>query len=496
MTQTFECPNCHASLDFEPQTRAVTVRCEFCKSTVIVPETLRVGGTGNYASDVPNTPTLDPTTQAARLAEVVQMVRSGRKIEAIKLFRETFHVGLKEAKDIVDQMERNEAVRVGMTSVQTFGSSSMSAGGYNPVLTDALGQPVSTGSSYGRTIGCFIVAIFLFIALVTIIPLVLGGGFAIWGVQEAGDIISTVESSFEVSGFSTTTSSESSSTTTSTNPANPTVPPASPTPGFAAIALQIGGQEGTGPGFFDDTRQIGVDAEGNMYAGDYQDGRIQVFNASGEFVTTWNAGDVYMISMAVDRAGVVYIPDTAGQLLRFEGLTGEALPPFTYGGRTIFRGVAAAVDGSIIAVAQDRIVRFDAEGTITLDIADPFNNPALEEAFLKIESVAVDGSGNLYFPGNNEIARFDNQGNFLNRFGSMGDAPDQFQGSINAIAVDGRGRIFVQSFKGVSVFESNGRFIDLIDTPGVAFDMVFNDTNQLIYMDRNGNQIVVYSLNQ
>ena len=91
MTQTFECPNCHAALDYDPSSRAVTVRCDFCNSTVIVPETLRTGGSSSFSTDMPNSPMLDPMMQATRLGEVVKLVRSGRKIEAIKLFRETFH---------------------------------------------------------------------------------------------------------------------------------------------------------------------------------------------------------------------------------------------------------------------------------------------------------------------------------------------------------------------------------------------------------------------
>ncbi len=488
MLQTFQCPNCHASLDYLAQSRAVTVRCDFCNSTVIVPETLRVGA-GNAAelsNDLAAGAMLDPMTQAARLGEIVQMVRSGHKLEAIKMFRETFHVGLKEAKEIVEQMERNEAVRIGMTTVQNFGgSSSMSAGGYTPVLTDSMGQPISSsGSSVGRTIGCFVAVILIITALATIVPLLIGGGVAFWGVQEADDIFATVESG--ITAFSTPLSGSVISTPT---------PPASPTPGFASIATQIGGQEGTGAGFFNDTRQIGTDAEGLIYTADYQDGRVQVFNASGEFVNTWNAGDVYMIAMAVNRQGVMFIPSET-QLLRFNGQTGEVLPPYSYNNGTLFRGVAAAVDGSVVAATSDRLVRFDVDGNITLDVADPFNNPALEEAFIRLESLAVDGSGNIYFASNDAIFRFDSQGNFLNRFGSMGDAPDQFQGSITAIANDGRGRIFVQHFKGISVFNSNGRYLDLINSPGVAFDMVFNDQNQLLYMDRNGNQIVIFTLNK
>jgi ribosomal protein L7/L12 len=43
--------------------------------------------------------------QAARMAEMMQLLQAGKKIEAIKLYRQMFDVGLKEAKDAVEAME-------------------------------------------------------------------------------------------------------------------------------------------------------------------------------------------------------------------------------------------------------------------------------------------------------------------------------------------------------------------------------------------------------
>jgi len=40
-------------------------------------------------------------------SQVIELVRSGKKIEAIKVYRETYGVGLAEAKKAVDGMEAN-----------------------------------------------------------------------------------------------------------------------------------------------------------------------------------------------------------------------------------------------------------------------------------------------------------------------------------------------------------------------------------------------------
>lgn len=113
--QKFQCPSCGASLDYE-NTRALTMRCPYCNSSVIVPESLRVasgtegiGGMESVLGDV----------HTAQLAEVARLVRSGKKIEAIKLFRETFQTGLKESKDVVDQMEAGQAVDLSAFAITT-----------------------------------------------------------------------------------------------------------------------------------------------------------------------------------------------------------------------------------------------------------------------------------------------------------------------------------------------------------------------------------------
>jgi hypothetical protein len=46
------------------------------------------------------------------------------------------------------------------------------------------------------------------------------------------------------------------------------------------------------------------------------------------------------------------------------------------------------------------------------------------------------------------------------------------------------------------VFEGNGRYLATIESPGVAFDMIITDENDLLVMDRNENEVRKYRLNQ
>jgi hypothetical protein len=446
------------------------VRCDYCSSTVIVPDSLRSPGQAAGG-------TVSAFDQAQKLAEIGQLVESGRKIEAIKLFRETFHVGLKEAKDAVEAMERHEIIRLGDFTGSDVVIQSAAFGA-------AAGQAGRPSSSAGRIVGCVILAIVVITGLSILVPAVIGGGLAIWGVSQAEQLISTAESSTTLVDIPTVEF-------VIELPGQPT---AAPTASFASVIQQFGGQEGIGPGFFNDTRRLGIDANGNIYTGDYSGGRVQVFDATGNFLAQWNArSDLYMVGMTAGRQGVVYIIDGAS-INRYEGMTGAALGPLPYPGQTFFRSLVTAPDGSIVAYAPDRLVRFDSQGNLTLDVTNPFSSvPGFATTH---EDLAVDGTGAIYILGSEAIYKFDANGAFVNRFGSQGDGPDQFMTSPTAIAVDGQGRIFANDFKGILIFDNNGRYLDMLELAGVAFDMVVNDQNELIVMDRNSNQVLKYGLNQ
>lgn len=450
MMQTFACPSCHAALEYEPGSRATTVKCAYCGTTVIVPENLR-------GSD--EDPRFAAAAQAEIWAELDALLRNGRKIEAIKRFREVFGVGLKEAKEAVEALERRENVQVGTVSVQT-----------RTYTADT--TPGNTGAgSRGRS-GCVLLAAALLLGVV---------GGIIWfsAAAEDGGLREMQQEVLEAA--------------TTAVPNLPTaLPIASATPAFAEVTLTFGGEEGIGPGFFNDTRRLGLDGEGNIYTGDYSGGRIQVFDADGSYLTQWNVGeDLYMTSMTVSRSGIVYVARW-DQVLRFQGPDGAALDPLLLTMRV--ETMAAAPDGSVVLLAEDRLVRLNADGEVALDVPEPFANVADFTPFLN--DLFVDGAGNIYLVGMETIFKLDSDGRFLTRIGSRGEGEDQFRSSLTSVAVDGQGRIYVDDIFGIKVLDANGRYLDTIDFTGVAFDMEITSQNQLLVMDRNGNQVLQYTLNR
>jgi hypothetical protein len=106
MAQTFSCPQCGGPLDFKGGSDP-TIKCQYCHNSVIVPSELR----GSAPSHPQGTVTLaDLASQSPQLAEMAKQIQRGRKIDAIKIFRELYNVGLKEAKDAVDDLMAGRAI--------------------------------------------------------------------------------------------------------------------------------------------------------------------------------------------------------------------------------------------------------------------------------------------------------------------------------------------------------------------------------------------------
>lgn len=138
--QALKCPSCNASMDYDG--RSETIRCEFCGTTIIVPENMRAGSyqAGYMGGESPE--------KAQAIHQILELVHHGQKIEAIKLYRETFGVGLKEAKDIVDGLEMGKPTAVTVTTI----------------------SPSTGNSSCGCIIGIVILLFTLGIVVATLVP--------------------------------------------------------------------------------------------------------------------------------------------------------------------------------------------------------------------------------------------------------------------------------------------------------------------------------------
>ncbi len=121
MPQSLACPKCHAPIPYESDAGA-TVACPFCGNTVTTPEDWRAPASAMPLANLGDLGGM--LQQAMQLKAIAELARAGKKIEAIKQYRALTGLGLKEAKDAVEQMAAGQvAVQVNSFSTTSANSS-------------------------------------------------------------------------------------------------------------------------------------------------------------------------------------------------------------------------------------------------------------------------------------------------------------------------------------------------------------------------------------
>jgi sugar lactone lactonase YvrE len=409
--------------------------CEFCGSKVIMSPTSEVRNETSFGFG-------ELLGQAQKLKEVLHLARSGNKIAAIKLYRETFGVGLAEAKDAVERLERGESVNFRNVNFQSYTQQS--------VNTDAV---VKTAKVVG---GSFIATIIISIILILGVTLAV-----IWLVTSAIDKQQQAQIAPLSPPVSKTTSTSSSNSGISEQQSQ-----------FAAEALKFGG-EGVGAGMFKDNRAIAVKPDGSrIYSADYTGGRIQVFDAAGQFVTQWTSDPkIALHAMTADRKGNLYLLQSS-DIRMFEAETGKLLQKTE---RIYAEGMALALDGRLVVTSREGFVILDGNLKPVQEFKDAAERA---NAVFGFAQVAVDGNGIIYAldEQNGDVCKFSPDGKFLNRFKSNSMSP-------NSIAIDPKGRVFVSDTSRIYVFDADGKAIDSFATYQ-AFGMVFSDKGELFVAAR------------
>ena len=415
MTRSFNCASCSAPLEFEG---TMTQKCRYCGSTVIAPPEMFYASSSNpfdFAS---------LTGKALKIAEIDQLIHKGEKLEAIKLFRETFGVGLAEAKDAVERMERGESVDISSMRVQTT----------RPMTAQDIEAVKKIGFTIGGSIFVTILVSLLIIGGVTVAII-----YFTWAA---------------VSNMPTVANKPVTLMPT------PPVGKATPNPEFTEL-LKFGG-EGNGAGRFKDNRHVAVDGKGNIYSSDYSPFRIQVFDANGNFLTQWAADSgTNLYDLAADQDGNLYVASDK-DISKYEGATGKLLARTD---RMHVAGMTRTWDNKIIAVSGKTLTVLDSMLKPTMQLKDAGDRANTTSGF---SGVTTDGEGSIYAIDNHtdDICKFTADGKFLNRFSSHANSP-------HAIAVDPKGRLFVSDTSFIKVLDTNGNLLKDLKANqafGIAFD--------------------------
>jgi hypothetical protein len=274
---------------------------------------------------------------------------------------------------------------------------------------------------------------------------------------------------------------------------------------FASLVLQFGA-EGSGPGQFDDARQISIDPQGNIYIADYDTGRLQQFDPAGNFLQMWRIepdqnGNNYVSDLAAGFDNRIYVV-RGGDILVYQagevGLVGSIPGEFP---ETYYSGLAIDPSNRLYSLARagigDDLIQLEADGSLIRRVPDIIS--AVDSSTPPEDDIiAVDGLGNTYFLSvfEPQVYKYDLQGRYLDRFGSQGNQAG-FLGSPSKLAVDSQGRIYVLDRDYIQVFNNNGLFLNALKwdySLGTPRDIAL-DINGNLYVITSQGQALKYRLN-
>ncbi len=261
------------------------------------------------------------------------------------------------------------------------------------------------------------------------------------------------------------------------------------------------GSRGTNPGQFMFPHGVAVDESGSVYATDWQNYRVQKFDANGNLLTQWGsygtANDQFRDpkGIAIGPDGNIYVTDSnqikvfnsnGGFVTKWPAATSPPLPPPpSYGVAGIWSAVGIAFDSSgngyVLEAGNRRVLKFDANGNFAGISWGTYGSGDGE--FGSPRGIAIDSSDVVYVcdSGNwsgtyiHRVQEFDTNGNFLGKWGSFGTGDGQFNGP-SGIAFDPMGHLYVTDYQNhrVEMFDSDGNFLGKWGSYGTGAGQFFN----------------------
>ena len=275
------------------------------------------------------------------------------------------------------------------------------------------------------------------------------------------------------------------------------------------------GRPGQGPAEFLTPQGLAFSEQGRLYVADAGNNRVQVIDASGNFITEfgsrgWRAGEFDTptdIAISFQRSYRLYVADTGNNRVQYCNLVDEIFYPLQIS-ETSFSETTVALDrpegigigrhGDVYVVdtGNHRWLQFNIEGVPILERGS-FGSGT--EHLWNATDLGVDARGNVYIvdTGNHLIKKYDFSGNPIHHWGGEGSARGQFS-EPKRLALDEWNYLYVTDSgnRRIQVFTSDGtsvtefRIAALLEPAGIAI----SKTGRVFVSDAEAHDIKVFQV--
>ncbi|MCU0821285.1 MAG: hypothetical protein MUC95_02285 [Spirochaetes bacterium] len=201
------------------------------------------------------------------------------------------------------------------------------------------------------------------------------------------------------------------------------------------------------------------------------------------------------VDIAVDKSKNLYVTSFSGGKLVKLDINGEGESIFNLGIDSKFYGIdCAGVRICLSDFKSDKIYLLDTD----LNVKKSFGSPGNEDGmFHGPEGVSFDKSGNVYIvdSGNYRVQKFDDEGNFIFKFGKMGEYEGQFANPSGVLAYNEQVYITDPGNSRIACFDDSGNFIKNIVIDGMEKPRGIDIYNEYLIVSDEKKGLLFYGLN-
>jgi streptogramin lyase len=279
------------------------------------------------------------------------------------------------------------------------------------------------------------------------------------------------------------------------------------------------GTAGTGEGQFKNPYGITINDKQEVYVTDDNNHRLQKFTQAGLFLSqsgSWGSGNDRFknpAGIAIDKAGSLYVADRRNHRIQQLNSNGNFIK--NWGDQGQNQGefdnpwdVAVDKESNVYVVDWNnhRIQKFDNQGNFMTTWGEFGSQPG---QFNLPQSIAIDNNNNIYVvdTNNKRIQKFDSDGNFLLQWGKAAAPPlSSKDGEFNhpyGIGIDNQNHVYVTDDQDnrIQKFDSEGHFLTKWGTLGaqagqfsVPADVAVEQSGNVYVADYNNNRIQVFGI--